>query len=132
MAATRQPIDRVIDLAIGLPIATAVAARRSAPLVAQAARLGMRRVTRRSRRHSSTSHTSAVPTPAPIVVPAASEPIDNITTHLPIDDYDHLAARQVVDRLATLSAAELDQVAEYERAHRHRQTVLGRIAQLQS
>jgi len=49
---------------------------------------------------------------------------------LPIDDYDHLAASQILDRLAGLTSSELELVAAYERAHRHRQTVLGRVAQL--
>ena len=40
------------------------------------------------------------------------------------------AAAQVVARLPGLSAAELDLVEEYERSHRRRRTVLGRIAQL--
>ena len=49
---------------------------------------------------------------------------------LAIADYDHLAARQVVDRLGGLDADELRAIADYERAHRHRQTILRRIDQL--
>ena len=65
------------------------------------------------------------------LVPQASQV--EVPDHvLPIDDYDHLAARQVVDRLHTLTGAELAQISVYERAHRHRQTILSRIAQLQS
>lgn len=49
---------------------------------------------------------------------------------LPIPDYDALAAPQVVDRLAGLSADELRAVRDYESAHRGRKTILGRIEQL--
>lgn len=49
---------------------------------------------------------------------------------LAIADFDSLAAAQVVNRLGGLSAAELDLVEQYEREHRRRRTVLGRIAQL--
>ena len=49
---------------------------------------------------------------------------------LAVPDYDSLAASQVVPRLATLSPEELATVAHYERAHRGRQTILNRVAQL--
>jgi hypothetical protein len=49
---------------------------------------------------------------------------------LPITDYDSLAASQVVPRLATMSAADLELVGAYERSHRNRQTILHRVAQL--
>ncbi len=49
---------------------------------------------------------------------------------LAVPDYDSLAASQVVPRLATLSPQELTAVAQYERAHRGRQTILNRVAQL--
>ena len=49
---------------------------------------------------------------------------------LPITDYDSLAASQVVPRLATMSPDDLEMVGAYERAHRNRQTILHRVAQL--
>ena len=49
---------------------------------------------------------------------------------LPITDYDSLAASQVVPRLATMRAADLERVGTYERSHRNRQTILHRVAQL--
>jgi len=60
--------------------------------------------------------------PADAPVPAAAE--------LAIEGYDHLAASQVIDRLATLTPAELSDVAAYEHSHKRRQVVLGRLAQL--
>ena len=53
-------------------------------------------------------------------------------TSLAIPDYDALAASQVVPRLPSLTADELDAVRRYEEAHRARRTVLARIAQLQA
>jgi hypothetical protein len=149
VVAQRQPVDRVIDLVVGLPVATAVAARRSIPLIRQASRLGVHKVARRARHPlGAGADTPIDPATAAVAVqsadlsggmtavvsdaPLAAEPEVAITPVLPIADYDHLAARQVVDRLTTLTAGELAQIELYERAHRHRQTVLGRIAQLTS
>jgi hypothetical protein len=50
---------------------------------------------------------------------------------LAIPDYDNLSASQVVPRLDGLAPDELDAVRRYERKHRHRKTILNRIAQLQ-
>jgi hypothetical protein len=49
---------------------------------------------------------------------------------LPIPGYDALSASQVVERLAGLSAGELDSVRDYENANRRRRTILGKIEQL--
>lgn len=51
-------------------------------------------------------------------------------SELPIQDYDSLAASQVVPRLATLTHDDLRAVQAYESATRHRQTILHRVAQL--
>jgi hypothetical protein len=51
---------------------------------------------------------------------------------LPVQDYDSLAASQVVPRLASLSDEELASVGAYERAHRNRQTILNKVKQLQA
>ena len=50
---------------------------------------------------------------------------------LAIPGYDSLSASQVVQRLASLSAAELEAVRGYEAATRGRRTILARVAQLQ-
>lgn len=51
---------------------------------------------------------------------------------LAIPGYDSLSAGQVVQRLAGLSGDELDAVARYETATRHRKTILSRVSQLQN
>jgi hypothetical protein len=53
-----------------------------------------------------------------------------VESDLPIQDYDSLAASQVVPRLATLTPEELRVVRAYEQATRGRQTILHRVAQL--
>jgi hypothetical protein len=65
--------------------------------------------------------------PAPLETEAAAPPTES---ELPIQDYDSLAASQVVPRLATLAPDELKAVQRYEQATRHRQTILHRVAQL--
>jgi hypothetical protein len=64
---------------------------------------------------------------------AAEEPFDGaeaVVSQLPIDEYESLAASQVVARLANLTAEELDAVRRFEVSHRGRRTVIGRIDQL--
>lgn len=67
---------------------------------------------------------AAAPTAAPPAGPSLSE------AELPIQDYDSLAASQVVPRLATLTPDDLLSVQHYEAANRRRQTILNRVAQL--
>ena len=50
---------------------------------------------------------------------------------LAIHGYDTLSASQVVQRLAGLSAGELEAVRAYEEATRGRRTILSKISQLQ-
>lgn len=64
--------------------------------------------------------------PTPLVVGTATGPSDD----LPIPSYDELAASQVVPRLAALSHSEREAIRDYERSHRGRRTILGRLDQL--
>jgi hypothetical protein len=83
--------------------------------------------------------TAASPTPAPAPSPKAA-PAPRSTngggvppvTELAIPGYDALSASQVVQRLAGLSTGELEAVARYESATRHRKTILSRVSQLQN
>lgn len=54
------------------------------------------------------------------------------TDTLAIPGYDSLSASQVVQRLAGLSAVELEAIRRYEEATRGRRTVLSKVAQLQA
>ena len=73
----------------------------------------------------------AAPPTAAGPVAAAAVDTSSVPTEaeLPIQDYDSLAASQVVPRLATMSRDDLLAVRDYELAHRNRQTILNRISQ---
>jgi hypothetical protein len=83
---------------------------------------------------------TAKPSTRPAAQPSASEANGTNTNgsngtsgageSLPIPGYDTLSASQVVERLAGLSADELDSVRAYEGAHRNRRTILGKIDQI--
>lgn len=62
--------------------------------------------------------------------PAAPAPPPPAVGTLPIPDYDELSASQVVERLDGLDRDALDSIRRYEAAHRGRNTILGKIAQL--
>jgi hypothetical protein len=70
------------------------------------------------------SEVALVPVPEPVLAP------EDTSVDLPIEDYESLAASHVVDRLPTLTPAELTAVQVYETAHRGRRTILGRVEQL--
>ncbi len=78
---------------------------------------------------------SAQPPPAETApsapAPATEGPLVSADS-LAIPGYDVLSAPQVVQRLDGLSPDELEAVRAYEAATRHRRTILGRVAQLQS
>lgn len=68
------------------------------------------------------------------VVAAGDEdlpPVPDVAT-LAIPDYDSLSASQVVPRLESLAADELDAVRDYEAGTRGRKTILNKITQLQA
>ena len=73
------------------------------------------------------------PSPSPAVAATAPPKVTNAVNvaSLAIPDYDGLSASQVVNRLAGLSPAELENVQLYEAAHRGRKTILSKVAQLQ-
>ncbi|MCB1259708.1 MAG: hypothetical protein R2699_06970 [Acidimicrobiales bacterium] len=69
--------------------------------------------------------------------PVAIEPEPPVPAGPPADtlaipDYESLSASQVVPRLGGLAADELEAVRAFEMGHRHRSTILNKIAQLQA
>ncbi len=142
MPAGRDPIDRMVDVMVATPICTYVAARRTIPLIGRAVRARLLPSAEMVTDAASDLVDVAVEpasdgaADASVIDPAAGDPGgaagDPDVATLPIDDYDHLAARQVVDRLDGLTSDELTAVERYEMAHRHRQTVLRKIEQLRS
>jgi hypothetical protein len=67
--------------------------------------------------------------PAP-PAPAADTNGSHADPMLPIPGYNSLSASQVVQRLAGLSAAELEAVRAFEASNRKRRTILGKIDQI--
>lgn len=61
--------------------------------------------------------------------PAGSSDVPSADA-LALADYDHLSSAQIVSKLAGLDASELDAIDTYERAGRHRRTILGKVEQL--
>ncbi len=71
--------------------------------------------------------------PAVTAVGEREEPVEAPdVSDLALPDYDHLPATHVVAKLAGLSDAERDLIERYERTHRHRRTVLGKLDQLRA
>ena len=80
----------------------------------------------------SSSSSSPAPAPAPASAASNGEPVADApdVDALPIPDYDELSASQVVERLEGLDHDSLELIRRYEAAHRSRNTILGKIAQL--
>ncbi len=128
MPAGRDPIDRVVDAVVGLPVSVYVAARRAAPLPWRAVKGRLLRPIDDDAPPDEAAEPAAAASASDTSDEAVAEAASPVS--LPLEDYDHLAARQVVDRLDSLLPDELAAIAEYERAHRHRQTILRKIDQL--
>jgi hypothetical protein len=85
----------------------------------------------------SRSGTAAPVDPAPVRESPVGESVDptvgrvpSTPTTLPIPDYDDLSASQVRERLPALDAAQRARIADHERHHRSRTTILDAIARL--
>lgn len=138
----RAPIDRLVDLALAVPTCTVASARRVVPIAARAgAVMTFRFVERLSiavqerMREDDAAQLATSDTENADTLFVSDQPIETPTIdsgELPIDGYDDLAARQVVDRLASLDISDLVRVEIYEREHRNRSTVLGKISILTS
>lgn len=68
--------------------------------------------------------------PEPPMTPAAQVVAPDADA-LALADYDHLSSAQIVAKLAGLETAEREAIEMYERAGRHRRTILGKLDQLQ-
>lgn len=156
MSGARRLLGRAVDLAVFLPIGLAVEMSRCAGRVVNDAQqrvtdrvvvaravgqLAVQVSVRRLRSLVDDRHRDldpqleAAPTVVtPLRVIEDAKPNGNTAadpTELPIDEYESLAASQVVARLTALDAQELALVERFERANRRRRSVLGKIEQLQ-
>lgn len=80
-----------------------------------------------SARKASARNASARKAPAPTAAPTPA-PVETLA----VPGYDSLAASQVIPRLTSLTASELEAVQTYEASQRGRKTILNKIAQLQA
>lgn len=86
-----------------------------------------------SARKSSPARRAATRPKAPVAASARRVPPRRANGgQPPIASYDTLSAMQILPRLATLDRRNLDVVYDYERTHRGRRTILGRIEQLRA
>lgn len=126
--ATGRAAERVYET-----MTTSIALARSVGELAFGALVGFAR--------SEPSAAGAVRPSAPLLRPAPSPVADTppvadadrsetSADHLPLEDYESLAASHVVARLVRLSADELAEIREFEEANRGRRTILGKIEQL--
>jgi hypothetical protein len=153
------PLARLVELALVVPVEVSGRLIESVPVVADKVPPAAERVRReivlarflgklavdqgiRELRSRLSSHEddatsqSAAPTVEPPGDDQDHEAADATDAEVPdtdslaLADYDHLSSAQIVSKLAGLDDDELDAVEVYERAGRHRRTILGKIEQL--
>lgn len=160
MGADKSPLEILLDLAVYAPLGLAVTARERLPDLIERGRqyagtqLNSARIAgeptgddgpeshngRPSQRPQTraqvapaTGEAEADAQPAPAAESTSDETVPAPSgAHLAIPGYDTLSASQVVQRLAGLSADELEAVRTYESDTRGRRTILSKISQLQT
>ena len=155
MAAGKTPLGHVVDLVVYAPVGLITLAQRELPELISAGKtrvdnqitlarfigkMAVKQGSNEFKRRMRAAEASRTTTPAaaqvidilPVLDIAPSSARNTSVADLPIDGYDSLAASQVVQRLNTLTAAELETVRAHEESNRARRTILGKIAQLQA
>jgi hypothetical protein len=153
----RPPIERLLDLAVYAPIGMYTALKEQLPAYTRqgrqvvenrvmlarfigqmAVQQGRREIDKRlaARRPPASAavvdtvaHETA-PTPTDVAAPAAADDVPSADS-LAIPGYESLPAVNVVQRLATLTADEIEQIRRFELANRGRRTILAKIDVLQ-
>ncbi len=161
MTDEKSPLEQALDLLVYAPLGLAVTARTQLPdMVAKgraqiegqvtvarfigqfAVKQGRVEVEKRLKAITDPPAPAPEPVRPPVAEPdpavGETPPVASAATapappaaDLAIPGYDALSASQVVQRLAGLAPAELEQVRAYEAATRGRKTVLTKITQLQ-
>jgi hypothetical protein len=142
MGADKTPLELLLDLTVYAPLGLAVTARERLPELIEKGRryvgtqINSTRVAGTAAAPTAGQATPGEPpiaadTPSPPPAPSPSPSPAPSSGHLAIPGYDSLSASQVVQRLAGLSADELEAVRAYEVGTRGRRTILTRVAQLQ-
>jgi hypothetical protein len=137
MTEPRPPIEQLVEFALFAPIGLALAVFDNLPKVKL---VGLKEVNQQisSARMIGTMTVNQARREIekllmPKPVTSTTPPIETVVVRpLPIENYDSLTAAQIIGLLDALTPAERDRVAEHEKAHRHRRTVLGRVDQLRA
>ncbi len=155
MAAGKTPLGHVVDLVVYAPVGLITLAQRELPELISAGKtrvdnqitlarfigkMAVKQGSNEFKRRMRAAEASRTTTPAaaqvsdilPVLDIAPSSARNTSVADLPIDGYDSLAASQVVQRLNTLTPAELETVRAHEESNRARRTILGKITQLQA
>jgi hypothetical protein len=137
MTEPRPPIEQLVEFALFAPIGLALAFFDNLPKVKL---VGLKEVNQQisSARMIGTITVNQARrefekllTPKPTTT--AGAPIETVVVPpLPIENYDSMTAAQIIGLLDALTRSQRDRVAEHEKAHRNRRTVLGRVEQLRS
>jgi hypothetical protein len=136
MTESRRPLEQLLELALFAPIGLALAFCDNLPKVKP---IGLKEVNQQisSARMIGTMTVNQarreieklLPKPQTVTDP----PIDTVAVPpLPITNYDSLTAAQIIGLLDALTPTERNRVADHEKVHRNRRTVLGRIDQLRT
>jgi hypothetical protein len=158
-ASERPPIERLLDLALYAPIGMYTALKEELPAFTKqgrqvvenrvmlarfigqmAVQQGRREVDKRlaARRPPASSavvdtvahEATSAPTDVAATVASAADEVPSADS-LAISGYESLPAVNVVQRLATLTADEIEQIRRFEVANRGRRTILAKIDVLQ-
>ena len=126
----RAALARFIDLAVYAPVGLAVTVRER---VQHSRRSRGRRPDDHVSRSNEAPDQPAPPVPVSRTARDAAGAVSDApgADDLPISGYESLAAIHVVERLGSLTPAELKLIERFEAAHRGRRTILARVAQLQ-
>ncbi len=125
----RAAMARFIDLAVYAPVGLAVTVRER---VQRSRRPRGRRPDDHVNRRDGAPDQPAPPLHVSRTVRNAAGAVSDApgADDLPISGYESLAAIHVVERLGSLTPAELELIERFETAHRGRRTILARVAQL--
>ena len=156
MADGNDPPVRLIDLILFAPVGLATLVQRELPQLVAAGktrvdnritlakfvgRMAVRQTSNEFNRRmqnleqaraAEASHPGAIPVSFKEADDSKAQGPTSLPAALGIDNYDTLAASNIVQRLSSLSTVQLDHVRAYEQANRARRTILGKIAQLQA
>ena len=136
MTESRPPLEQLLEFALFAPIGLALAFCDNFPKVKP---VGLKEINQQinSARMIGTLTVNQARREIEKLLPKpptdTDAPIDTVVVPpLPVTNYDSLTAAQIIGLLDALTASERGRVADHEKAHRNRRTVLGRIDQLRT